>query len=80
MNASYTILYGMISTICRPDTRGTLFFFAAMVKATALLAIQGLGGYLYGNLNKQDPFILGFAIWVAFTFISLMMGVKGKLN
>jgi len=74
------IVLTMTSKLCEPNTRGTIFFFGGLMGSLGILLEQGLGGYMYSNVSKVGPFIIGYVGFILFALLTMGLGITGKLK
>jgi MFS family permease len=64
----------MLGKIIKPESRGTLIGAASLVGSIGILITNGLGGYLYDNVDHKWPFILIIILYFLFTVVLVVLG------
>jgi MFS family permease len=70
----------MLSKIVKKESRGTLFGMFSLVGSLGVLLINKLGGYLFDEISHIWPFLITLIAFIAFTLMTLVLGLMGKLN
>ena len=70
----------LLSKICTPELRGTMFAINGMWGSISIAAFQGIGGYLYDNVSILGPYLFGFAMILILTIVTLILGLSGKMK
>ena len=69
----------MLSKIVKDESRGTLFGLYSLVGSVGVLVISKLGGYLFVK-SEMWPFVLTLICYAAFTLLTLILGLLGKVK
>jgi len=70
----------LVSKICAPELRGTMFSMSGMFGSIGIAIFEGVAGYLYDNVSILGPYYFAFfTIFVLFV-VTLGLGLAGKMK
>jgi MFS family permease len=70
----------LISKIVKKESSGFIFGVYFLFGTMGVLLINKLGGYLYDEVSHFWPFIIGLIVYIAFTVLTIIAGVLGKIK
>ena len=80
LHATFMLSISLVSKICAPELRGTMFSISGMFGSIGIAIFSGVGGYLYDNVSILGPYYFSFGTVLLLFVVTLALGLSGKMK
>ena len=77
---TFMLSISQMSKLVSAETRGSMLALNGVAGSLCILIIQACGGYLYDEVSRNWPFIIGLGCYSFLTLVTLLLTALGKLK